>query len=218
MAVRASTGGSCLSKAAEGSRGRRRSPLKAQSILDVAKREFLERCFAAASMDRIAGSSGASKATIYNHYGNKVALFQALTKLIVKRRIENIFQDTLDAPAATDSTGQLIALANWFLAVQQRQPDTLYLLRLVIGESARRPDLAKGLVAEVEHYADGRLVTVFRTITDKPGLKAQMFIGTLMHTILFQDVLDGDSIHAPARRSLAEQLVEQLIGQPPCPG
>jgi AcrR family transcriptional regulator len=216
--VHASTGDSCSSEAGVRTRGRRRSLLKAQAILEGAKQEFLERGFAAASMDRIAALAGVSKATIYNHYGNKEGLFRALTTVMVKRRVEDVFQDSLVTPGATDSTCELIALADRILAAQQRQPDMLDFLRLVIGESARCPDLAKGFVAEVEHHALERLVTIFSGISDRPELKARMFIGTLMHTILFQDVLHGDAIDASARRSLSRQLVEQLVSQPSCHG
>lgn len=53
------------------------SEKKAESILDAARRLFLEHGFGATSMDQVAAGAGVSKATIYVHHKSKEALFAA---------------------------------------------------------------------------------------------------------------------------------------------
>jgi AcrR family transcriptional regulator len=49
-----------------------------ERLLTAAVEVFLEKGFAAASVDEIAARAKASKLTFYNHYGNKEALFEAV--------------------------------------------------------------------------------------------------------------------------------------------
>ena len=51
---------------------------KRKTILDAAMAAFRDDGYESASMDRIAELAGASKRTVYNHFGSKEALFQAI--------------------------------------------------------------------------------------------------------------------------------------------
>lgn len=200
---------------------RRRSALKAAAILEGAKQEFLQRGYAAASMDRIAAAAQVSKATVYSHYGDKASLFSALSTAMVQRRMEDVFQNVPEPDATADPAAVLVALASRILAVRHRQGDMLDFLRLVIGESGRFPELARGFAHEVERHILKRVVGLFRPLGEAPELKARIFIGTLMHTILFQEVLHGGPSSTTANpqqgaaTSLAEPLVALLLGMAP---
>lgn len=66
-------------------RGRQtRGDAKRNEILDAAARGFREEGYEAISMDRIAELAGASKRTVYNHFGSKEALFEA----VIARHLE----------------------------------------------------------------------------------------------------------------------------------
>ena len=191
---------------------RQRSPRKAELILEGARQEFLQRGYAAASMDRIAAAAGVSKPTVYSHYGDKASLFRALTTWMVERRVRDVFGGTgCEAPVPLDPATQLRQLASRIVDVSNRQPEMLDFLRLVIGESGRFPDLAQGFVAEVQQQALSRLVQVFSGITDEPELKARIFIGSLMHTILFDEVLHGDALTTTSKEQLVRHLVDLLL-------
>jgi len=192
--------------------GRQRSPRKAELILEGARQEFLQRGYAAASMDRIAAAAGVSKPTVYSHYGDKASLFRALTTWMVERRVRDVFGGAgHEASAALDPAAQLRQLASRIVDVSNRQPEMLDFLRLVIGESGRFPDLAQGFVAEVHQQALSRLAVVFSGLTDQPELKARIFIGSLMHAILFDEVLHGDALTNTSKEHLVRHLVDLLL-------
>lgn len=197
------------------STGRQRSPRKAEAILKGARQEFLQRGYTAASMDRIASTAGVSKPTIYSHYGDKASLFRALTSWMVQQRVEDVFGPSSPAPPGPEQARrQLMQLAARIVEVNERQPEMLDFLRLVIGESGRFPDLAQGFVAEVQQRALTRLTQILAVITDQPELRARIFIGALMHTILFEDVLHGGELGPSCKPSIAELLVELVTSQP----
>jgi TetR/AcrR family transcriptional regulator, mexJK operon transcriptional repressor len=51
---------------------------KRQAILEIARESFLTHGYAATSMSRIAAQVGGSKGTLYNHFGSKEELFEAM--------------------------------------------------------------------------------------------------------------------------------------------
>src|SRR5215469_5721913 len=61
---------------------RRKQPVKRQAIIDAAQRVFLDQGFAGSSVDAIAAAAGVSKQTIYNHFGDKEALFRAVVRAV----------------------------------------------------------------------------------------------------------------------------------------
>ncbi|MDB4837034.1 TetR/AcrR family transcriptional regulator [Marinomonas sp.] len=63
--------------------------IKRQTILDAAEELFYELGVDATSMDHLAIKAEVSKRTIYNHFSNKEALFQA----IITRMLEGLTQD-----------------------------------------------------------------------------------------------------------------------------
>jgi len=109
-----------------------------ERILDAALRVFLERGFAGASIDEIAGLARAGKPTIYARHAGKDALFAAVVMRDVAATAAK-----LDGQVPVGSTldERLVSLAstvlNWALA-----GDTINLMRLGISEARQLPDLA----------------------------------------------------------------------------
>ena len=64
-----------------------------ERLLKAATEVFLEKGFAATSVDEIASRAKASKLTFYNHFGNKEKLFEA----IVMRLNSTMFKGFADA-------------------------------------------------------------------------------------------------------------------------
>ena len=119
---------------------RRKQPAKRRAIIDAAQRVFLTQGFAGSSVDAIAAAAGVSKQTIYNHFGDKEALFRA-----VVRAVQGEFTGAFHAAgleerlaASDDLRHDLRELGRRWVAVVL-QEDVAALRRLVIAEQDRHP-------------------------------------------------------------------------------
>jgi len=110
-------------------------------ILDAARRVFLERGLAGASMDEIAGRACAGKPTIYARFPSKEALFTAVVMQSVAANMARYeaytptgatIEDRLESVAAT--------VLQWMLV-----SDAIRLMRVAIAEAPRFPDLASSV-------------------------------------------------------------------------
>lgn len=123
---------------------RQRGPSAAKrvAILDAALVVFLERGFAATSMDDVAAHAGTSKQTVYAHFSDKESLFREMVTAQVGRAdnpthpLEATLAETVDLPR------DLREYARAHLALVMR-PELLRLRRILIGEAERFPDLAQ---------------------------------------------------------------------------
>jgi TetR/AcrR family transcriptional repressor of mexJK operon len=61
--------------------GRPSDIAKRDAIVEAASRRFFEEGFAATSIEQVAVDAGVSKVTIYNHFGDKRALFAAAVEI-----------------------------------------------------------------------------------------------------------------------------------------
>jgi TetR/AcrR family transcriptional repressor of mexJK operon len=112
---------------------------KAESILAAAKRAFLAAGFGAVSMDTIAREAGASKATVYAHFGSKEELFGA----VIGRECEQFFSHfSASELDPSDVRASLAALGRRFLELVL-SPDGIALHRIILGEVTRFPRLGE---------------------------------------------------------------------------
>lgn len=112
---------------------------KREQIYEAAVREFQERGFRDASMDRISARAGASKRTVYRYFESKEKLFQELM-----RRHWSRFAASLDVTyeAGRDIRDQLTALgrAEGELLTSH---EVMAMTRLVMSEVLRSPELVE---------------------------------------------------------------------------
>jgi AcrR family transcriptional regulator len=110
-------------------------------ILDAARRVFLERGLAGASMDEIAGVACAGKPTIYARFPSKEALFTAVMMQSVAAKIAR-FEDHRPTGTTIEERLESLAVAflQWVLV-----SDTVRLMRVAIAEAQRFPDLASSV-------------------------------------------------------------------------
>jgi AcrR family transcriptional regulator len=109
-----------------------------QRILDAARRVFLERGLAGASIDEIAAIARAGKPTIYARYSDKEALFAAVVMRNVAITIER-FESIV--PAGT-TIEERLADAAAALLNRALIGDTIDMMRVGISEARRFPELA----------------------------------------------------------------------------
>lgn len=82
---------------------------KRAAILDGAVDVFISMGYELASMDKIAETAGVSKRTVYNHFGSKENLFQAIVNDFLTQR-QNLKTIVYDPDKTLDE--QLLAFAN----------------------------------------------------------------------------------------------------------
>src|SRR6516164_5123384 len=131
-------------------RGARHKPAqeaadKRQSILDAALDEFAARGFAGARLDDVAQRAGVAKGTIYLYFRDKESLFQDL----VRTRLSPLI-GTIEAAAVRELPIRALVELIITTFVEEiygtRRKDVI---RLIISEGTRFPELAKFYYSEV---------------------------------------------------------------------
>lgn len=119
--------------------GRPSDAAKAVAIVDAAWSLFLEHGIAATSIEAIARRAGVSKVTLYRHYADRAALFEAA----VLREMERIeaAQDIKGPTADPDFAGALRVFGIGIMTFLASQPAVDF-YAVVAGELRRHPDLA----------------------------------------------------------------------------
>jgi len=171
--------------------------VRRERILEAALSVFSQRGYEAASMDEIAEAVGLSKAALYGHFANKVALF--LEVLHHARAGEDAA--CICAPLGADEHGAacdpervpalLRQVARSFLR-QHQDPQRFELLRIVVAEGVRNPEVA----TMVLHMIDDGAAEIARHLQalgfGKKRVLAQLakaFLGMLFSWLLLNRVL-----------------------------
>ncbi|MGH8292775.1 MAG: TetR/AcrR family transcriptional regulator [Gammaproteobacteria bacterium] len=114
------------------------NPGKRETILEAAKKVFLDVGFGAASMDAIAEAAKVSKQTVYNHFGSKEELFAAM----VRDSCENVTLAFAEAAKDGNPEKTLHAIARHFMSMVFAE-DKLAMHRILMAEVPRFPDLGR---------------------------------------------------------------------------
>jgi len=184
---------------------------KRQQILDGAIRTFLQNGYEGTGMNQVADASGVTKQTIYSHFGDKEGLFTAiveeLTEFHGQEQPCGIIPDTTPEEA-------LRALGQRFLR-RQKDPRYLALLRVMIGESERFPELARLFSRKVI----ARGMDAFKNYInqhpelgiDDPDLTARVFVGSLVNFIITQELLYYKEISPNDMERLVDYLIKLIL-------
>lgn len=191
----------------------KRGDAKRTAIVDAATAAFLAQGYEAASMDAIAADACVSKRTVYNHFPSKRDLFRAVTQRLYAGLLE---ADALLAPVDEAPETALPRLARAILK-HLRQPEVQGLLRLVIAEQQRIPELAaefhsvgKGpAVGLAERYFAAQCERGRLGVAD-PLLAAQQFLGAIKES-LFWPALIG--LPTPADEDAVIEAATAMILQ-----
>jgi AcrR family transcriptional regulator len=185
---------------------------KREQILQGALRVFLRSGFAGTSMDRVAAEAGVSKQTIYSHFQDKEGLFNALIQRVTIDR----FSD-LSVPEQLDRDPETLLrqLAITYFTKIADDPDYVPLLRIVISESERFPELAKLYVRTVVKQARAWLIQYLDhhgelQLAD-PEAVAHIFIGSMVSLVIVQEVLQGEEFVSLSRDRLVDSLINLIL-------
>lgn len=184
---------------------------KVEQILQGAMQEFLEHGYAATSMDRVAATAGVSKATVYSHFQDKESLFVAIVEQLAQKQLNLLGNQ----PPQGEPPEVLRKIATAWLNRAINEKLFQSFIRLIIGESGRFPKLAQIFVC---HVAKPGIEKLSAYLAAQPQLKiadpeatARIFIGSLVHYLLLQEVLQGKEILPMESDRLIDALVRSIV-------
>ncbi len=189
-------------------RGRRRTG----KILEAARDLFLELGYHATSIDMIVHKSGGSKGTLYSYFPSKEDLFRAVVQSIVSKGPE----PTL-APDK-DITKTLLRFAEHRMRIVSSE-ENLALVRLVLAEQKRFPDIAATYWKEGPQRRQDALRDYFKELAergvldaDDPQIAADQFVALLTQPWYMRQLyLPWTKPSARARSRHAKNTIETFL-------
>lgn len=187
---------------------------KYDSILSAAAEVFCRDGFAGASLDSIACEAGVSRQTVYNHHGDKEALFIAVVREISNRCNTGLYSTLLTFPdQPRDLRAELIGFGTRLLRNCQCSPEFTTMLKILQMEGQRYP----AMVAAWREHGPGAgwaaLAACFAKLAhagylqiDDADLAARQFVALinaeLALTNLIGDTPSDAEIHAAVPRAV----------------
>jgi TetR/AcrR family transcriptional regulator, mexJK operon transcriptional repressor len=161
------------------------------AVVEAATGLFLQKGYAATTMEEIAALAGISKRTVYNNYRDKERLFREIVTDFIAyaeafaRDLGAEFEGitAADLPAALHDLGRRLAVAIL-------RPEVIALRRILIRDAQAFPDLAK----EYFHRAPDRVMVALASA--------------------FRQMNRAGSLRAPDPRRAAEQFAYLVAGAP----
>lgn len=169
-----------------------RGQKRRREIAAVAERMFFENGFADTTMQAIAARAGASKETLYRHFGSKEGLFAELVSDRARMFLEGL-DAKFDRPGSvTDALRELgLKLLDAMVGA-----DAISLCRTVVAESPRNPELGEIFFAAGPDRVCERLteyLVVARSRGEfecaEPRRVALAFLGAVMSSFHLQRLL-----------------------------
>ena len=160
-----------------------RGEKRRREIAAVAERVFFDHGFGDTTMQAIAAEAGASKETLYRHFGSKEGLFSE----IVENRA-NTFLEGLDEHLQRPGTlaDVLLTLGSRLLTAMIGS-EAVCLYRIVIAEGARYPDLGRIFFEQGPERVKKRLIKYLEAAHSRGELccpdctlAATIFLGAVM--------------------------------------
>jgi AcrR family transcriptional regulator len=139
-------------------------------MLEAAQRHFNEHGLERASVDAIAADAGVSKTTVYNNFGSKERLFQA----VVRDRTATVVAGVSSAGALDPDQPEkaLLAIGARFLALA-RGDDALGALRAVYGVAGAQPEVCRAFYKEGPERVNAELAAYLRRADAAGTLKVR---------------------------------------------
>lgn len=156
------------------------------AITEAAELLFLERGYERTSLAAIIERSGGSMATVYEMFGNKQGLLQAVITSQKYQSGVDLCRLEEDA-AAGKSTATLMMRYAHQLYEHMMTPRVIALMRVIIVELMRDPDFSRGFHRDfhepvVQEVADilARWTREGRADVDRPEAAAELFLATII--------------------------------------
>jgi TetR/AcrR family transcriptional repressor of mexJK operon len=187
---------------------------KRDQIRSAAAGLFLAHGFAGTSMDAVTLAAGISKETLYRYYENKASLFADVLGHLIAEPSHSA-TETATKPQLRDRSGLEAVLVSGSARYLARvmAPTQLSLLRIVIAEGSRFPDLVQAFRATLPATGGAMVIGALEAgreaglVADWIDVRtaARAFAGLLMMFILRDGLLVAEA-KLPDRRQLAQMV------------
>jgi len=190
-------------------------------LVETATQAFLEKGYGGASLDDIIAKAGGSRRNVYEWFGGKEALFAAVVGEAIGEILSSLSAPELEAREPRDA---LIAIGRTFVETLVL-PRVLALYRVVVGESARFPELGRAFFEAGPKRAYERLAADLRAWEAKgklsvpdADLAARLFLEMMKADVhmrlLFEPGTPPDRAAIAAQVELAVDMLLTGIAAP----
>lgn len=195
-----------------------RKRAKRDQIREGARRVFLARGFAEASTDAIAAEAGVSKQTLYAYYPTKEELLADVLRQLMGDVLRSWPTAEVEAIESREELRQTLLGLAMRIIDDLMQPEYLALVRVIVAETPRLPQLGELFRETVaERALEGVASLLERTrgevVADDTDVEAasRMFVGFLLtHAILGGLLLAGEPPRRPEPARL-EAMVDLYV-------
>lgn len=187
---------------------------KRADILAAARRQFLAHGYGGTSMEAIAADAGVSIMTLYRHAERKDELFEAVISIACDPEEEAAGAEAFVAKPLRE----LLVITALMLQTKLLSRETIALLRAVISEQERFPDLAavayRAAIGHLEEFVTGLLGTARETramdVEARRALAAR-FSDALFGTDVLRILLGLAGRDAADQQARAARAADELI-------
>ncbi len=196
-----------------------RARAKRDQIREGAQRLFLERGFAGTSTDAIASEAGVSKQTLYVYYSSKEELLVDVMRHLIHEDPQNRLPTVDEVPLGTsDEVRRALSSLAQGLVANLMQPDYLALIRVVIAETPRLPQLGplfrsalpERVLANVSAILEGAQQGGVIGAVDADAA-SRMLVGALLTYAILDGLLVGDGPLRPPAPERVEAVVDLFM-------
>jgi AcrR family transcriptional regulator len=173
-------------------------------ILSTATRLFVERGYAATSMEQIAAVAGAGKQTIYRRYPSKEVLFNAVVSAMSEQLLRSA---VVDDGADRDPLGRLREIARASLDLVT-SAEAVAIYRILIAEAQRFPGLVDHTIGNISEPIERTLVRLLKAARRRGSIRsdvepkdaARVLISMTTGWSIQQNLLGRRGLEAPSDR------------------
>lgn len=160
-----------------------RGEKRREEIAAVAERVFLELGFTDTTMQIVASRAGASKETLYRHFGSKEGLFSE----VVRARAARVYGGTEGQFCLQGAPNEVLLQLGFNLLRLLLNEDPICLFRIVVAEAPRTPELGRiffeqgpaQVLQQLTRYLENATSQGLLTCTDAT-LAAKLFLGAVV--------------------------------------
>lgn len=185
----------------------RRGETRRCEVAEVAQRIFLERGYSQTTMQSIAEEAGASKETLYRHFGSKEGLFTEIVRA-KSAQIAVRLEEEITLNATPD---EVLTHVGTSLLTTLTRDDVLSFYGWIVAETPRAPELGRIFYELGPAMVRAKLKTYLERATeqkvlccDNPVLATKLFLGSILGDVQLRALTLG--IREFSEADISEQV------------
>ncbi|MBP2230977.1 AcrR family transcriptional regulator [Azospirillum agricola] len=200
---------------------------RCRALLDAAAALFVEKGFAATSLTDILERAGGSRTTLYRHFGDKEGLFRRMMEEHCARVLNGMAAPAAATGTPRDDPEERLNEFGLHIARTLAAPETMAILRTLVSEGGRIPDLSQSFLRAGPEETNRRLADCLRGLAalgririQDADVAARAFTGMITGNLLLKRLILPAEPVAPAEleREVRAAVRMFLRGVGPAPG